>query len=147
MIPTPLIDYLRSSPLPTIIYEIDLSSPLTILESKPLLLNQAVKKLINNSTSFVACLSPSYKAKLLKWINKSRESEDDIELELELVPSNKTIRWRRTLCTEVGRNFLILTALTLPELDEESGTFISSFFFPYPLSLPSKSKKEFQANC
>lgn len=126
--PTPLMDYLKSSPLPTIVFSIDLSSPISIFEQVPLLSNRALLD-FTRGAPLLSCLSTSSRATFISWINRCRESIDDISLNLNLIakgnqPSCSTVvTWRRTLAQEAGRSFLILTGLLLPSTTIESGKF------------------------
>lgn len=129
-VPTPLFDYLKSSALPTVVFLIDLTSSTSIFTSLPLLSNNSLL-FLTRGEPLLSCIQDNSLARFISWINRSRESIDDINVELNLIETTTqlakkiTVTWRRTLAKEGGRNCLVLTALCLPTLQSESGKFCS----------------------
>lgn len=127
-VPTPLLDYLKTAPVPVIVFSIDFQSPISIFEQVPLLSNKALLE-FTRGVPLLSCLSTSSRATFISWINRCRESIDDISLNLNLIakgnqPALSTVfTWRRTLAQEAGRSFLILTGLHLPCTNTDSGKF------------------------
>lgn len=137
---SPLLDYLRTSPLPTVVLSLSLGPTTTVLS------NFALAQLTRGETLF-NCLSPTATAALESWVRdpshhfsaspspaprnsptppstpsndpSSPNPNDDLELDLHLRGADGTTRvmavfWRIAFANAGGQDLVILTALAFP---------------------------------
>lgn len=125
MLASPLLDYLQTSPLPTIVFPASPPPRTSPALSPPLLSNFALTQLTRNR-GLLASLSPASQLSLHTWLLASPELSSptppsatgpppDLELELQLSPTSRfPCVWRKSFSSEAGRDFVILVALSFP---------------------------------
>lgn len=116
---SPLLSYLDSSPLPTLVLPFASSPALFDLHAPPLLSNYALH-LLTHSHALLSILSPASLAALRTWLLADPTNTQDVELDLILgtVEADTwrllTVRWRRSFAPEGEGRIVVLTALIFP---------------------------------
>lgn len=125
-LPTPLLDYLARSPLPTLVLPFSIDSPdnnrYSVLSAEVLVLNVPLRQLTRGKC-LSECLSEEGFSALSRWVGEGPPADrstvaNDISLDLRLGDEGskriQSIRWRKTYESENGLHFVALVALTFP---------------------------------
>ncbi|ORY77616.1 hypothetical protein BCR35DRAFT_305378 [Leucosporidium creatinivorum] len=125
-LPTPLLDYLARSPLPTLVLPFSIDSSdnnrYSTFGQQPLILNVPLRQLTRGKC-LNDCLSEEGFSALSSWVGEGPPADcstvaNDISLDLRLGEEGskriQSIRWRKTYETENGLQFVALVALTFP---------------------------------